>query len=351
MDALRAAGLEDEVAPTPSRRGDRSSASASACRCCSTAARRTRTRRASASSPARSRWLPAELKRPQMQWNQLAVSASTPTTRCSPGSASRRGCTSCTRCTACRPTRRRWPPRASTAASSTRRSGATTCSPPSSTRRSRANRASRCSPTSSRLAGSVRGMTAELYPAIDLRGGRVVRLLQGDYDQRDRSTATTPSPSPRSFADQGATWIHVVDLDAARSGSPENRHVVAAIAARRARSRQVQTGGGVRTVADAEVLADAGVARVVMGSAAVRDPQLVADASRDRRRRRRPRPPRRRARRARVDRGERRAAVRRARLVPRPQRRSSITDIGRDGMLQGPDVEGLAPRRVRPASR
>ena len=73
-------------------------------------------------------------------------------------------------------------------------------------------------------------MTAvELYPAIDLRGGRVVRLTQGDYD-REVAYGDDPVAVAESFAAAGATWIHVVDLDAARTGSPENRSVVAAIA-------------------------------------------------------------------------------------------------------------------------
>ena len=182
-------------------------------------------------------------------------------------------------------------------------------------------------------------MSAELYPAIDLRGGRVVRLLQGDYDQ-ETTYGDDPVAVATSFADQGATWIHVVDLDAARSGSPENRHVVAAIAHAVHGRARVQTGGGVRTIADAEVLADAGVARVVMGSAAVRDPELVAVVSQI-------------------------VAVavgldhRAGELAVHGWTQASgvelfdalgwfpsasafvITDIGRDGMLQGPDTEGL----------
>lgn len=118
----------------------------------------------------------------------------------------------------------------------------------------------------------------DLYPAIDLRGGRAVRLLQGDYD-RETVYGDDPVALARSFAAAGARWIHVVDLDAARSGEPVNRPVIAAIAAAVAGQAEVQTGGGVRGVADAEALAAAGVARVVMGSAAVRDPELVAKAA------------------------------------------------------------------------
>jgi phosphoribosylformimino-5-aminoimidazole carboxamide ribotide isomerase len=118
----------------------------------------------------------------------------------------------------------------------------------------------------------------DLYPAIDLRDGQVVRLRQGDYD--DQTTyGSDPVAVAAGFAAAGARWIHVVDLDAARSGSPVNRPVVAAIAAAVRGQASVQTGGGVRTVADAQALADAGVARVVMGSAAVAQPSLVAEAS------------------------------------------------------------------------
>ena len=121
-------------------------------------------------------------------------------------------------------------------------------------------------------------MIVELYPAIDLCAGQVVRLRQGDY-----ASATVYGDDPVavacSFADAGATWIHVVDLDGARSGSPRNRPIVAAIAAAVAGRSKVQTGGGVRGVDDARQLADAGVDRVVMGSAAIRHPELVGEAA------------------------------------------------------------------------
>ena len=115
----------------------------------------------------------------------------------------------------------------------------------------------------------------DLYPAIDLRGGRVVRLTKGDYDA-ETVYGDDPVSVAESFAAAGAPWVHVVDLDAARSGDPVNRPVVAAIAAALRGRALLQNGGGVRTLADARALADAGVDRVVMGSAAVADPALVA---------------------------------------------------------------------------
>lgn len=183
-------------------------------------------------------------------------------------------------------------------------------------------------------------MTVELYPAIDLRGGRVVRLRQGEYAD-ETVYGEDPEAVADDFAKQGATWIHVVDLDAARTGSPQNRAVVAAIAAAVAGRARVQTGGGVRTAADADALAAAGVARVVMGSAAVADPGLVGLVSTivpvavglDHRN------------------GE--VAVHGwtaasgetvTDLLPRFPKAAAfvITDISRDGMLDGPDLDGLA---------
>ena len=114
----------------------------------------------------------------------------------------------------------------------------------------------------------------DLYPAIDLRAGRAVRLLRGDYDQ-ETVYGDDPVAMATGFADAGASWIHVVDLDAARSGDPVNRPVVEAVVAAVAGRARVQTGGGVRSEADARMLAEAGVARVVMGSAALEAPELV----------------------------------------------------------------------------
>ena len=117
-------------------------------------------------------------------------------------------------------------------------------------------------------------MTAELYPAIDLRGGRAVRLLRGDY-AAETVYSDDPVAVARSFEAAGARWIHVVDLDAARSGEAGNLDLVAAVA--RSVSSRIETGGGVRSAAAAERLLDAGVARVVVGTAAVERPELVTE--------------------------------------------------------------------------
>ena len=104
-----------------------------------------------------------------------------------------------------------------------------------------------------------------LYPAIDVFGGKVVRLRQGEYDD-STVYGVDPVAMALSFVDQGATWVHMVDLDAARSGEPVNRSVIASVARAIAGRASLQVGGGVRTEADAEALAAAGVTRVVMGS-------------------------------------------------------------------------------------
>jgi phosphoribosylformimino-5-aminoimidazole carboxamide ribotide isomerase len=119
-------------------------------------------------------------------------------------------------------------------------------------------------------------MTFRLFPAIDLRGGRCVRLYQGDYD-RETVYGDDPVAQAKAFADAGASWIHVVDLDAARSGEPVNRPVIGAIAA--AVGVPVQTGGGVRSVEAARALFDLGVTRVVVGTAAMTDADLVPAVS------------------------------------------------------------------------
>jgi phosphoribosylformimino-5-aminoimidazole carboxamide ribotide isomerase len=111
-----------------------------------------------------------------------------------------------------------------------------------------------------------------VYPAIDVREGRVVRLRQGDYLQQ---TLYAPDPLQlaRQYAAEGAAWLHLVDLDAARKGGYSILPLLQQIAA--TTSLAVQTGGGVRSETDVAQLLDAGAARVVVGSLAVREPQQV----------------------------------------------------------------------------
>ena len=185
----------------------------------------------------------------------------------------------------------------------------------------------------------------DLYPAIDLRAGRCVRLVEGDFG-RETVYGDDPVEVAGRFAEAGARWIHVVDLDAARTGEAVNRPVVARIAAALSGAgARVQTGGGVRSLDDAAQLIDAGVARVVIGTAAVENPSLVAEASR--------RWPGRVA----VGLDHREGEVRLrgwtegagrqvSDLVPEVVGAGAsaviVTDISRDGRLVGPDIEGLA---------
>jgi phosphoribosylformimino-5-aminoimidazole carboxamide ribotide isomerase len=113
-----------------------------------------------------------------------------------------------------------------------------------------------------------------LYPAIDVRAGRAVRLTRGDFGA-ETVYDDDPVAVARAFAAVGAEWIHVVDLDAARTGVPANLAVVEAIAA--AVRCPVQAGGGVRSLEAAGALLLAGAARVVVGTAAVEQPSLVDD--------------------------------------------------------------------------
>ncbi len=112
-----------------------------------------------------------------------------------------------------------------------------------------------------------------IIPAIDLRGGRVVRLYQGDYQQQT-DYAVEPTALAHQYAAAGAAWLHVVDLDGARSGALDNLHTLMALARS---GLQVQAGGGVRGELDVERLFQAGVTRVVVGSLAIREPQRVVD--------------------------------------------------------------------------
>jgi phosphoribosylformimino-5-aminoimidazole carboxamide ribotide isomerase len=125
--------------------------------------------------------------------------------------------------------------------------------------------------------GSGAGAGFDLYPAVDLLGGRCVRLYQGDYDAVT-AYGDDPVAQARGFVAEGADWVHVVDLDAARSGEPVNRPLIEAVAA--AVDVPVQVGGGVRDDAAADALLGAGVRRVVVGTAALQDPGWVTRLAR-----------------------------------------------------------------------
>ena len=114
--------------------------------------------------------------------------------------------------------------------------------------------------------------TFTAYPAIDVRDGHVVRLLQGDYDRETRY-ADDPFAIAMRYADAGAQWLHLVDLDAARAGG----YTLAPLLRRIADDGRlrVQTGGGVRDEAAVAAMLDAGASRVVIGSLAVREPERV----------------------------------------------------------------------------
>jgi phosphoribosylformimino-5-aminoimidazole carboxamide ribotide isomerase len=114
--------------------------------------------------------------------------------------------------------------------------------------------------------------TTLVIPAIDLRDGAVVRLRQGDYDQQT-TFPVDPLTLARRYRQAGASWLHVVDLDGARSGRFTHLALVAALAGE---GLLVQAGGGIRDVDGVQALFDAGVERVVIGSVAVREPQKVA---------------------------------------------------------------------------
>jgi phosphoribosylformimino-5-aminoimidazole carboxamide ribotide isomerase len=181
----------------------------------------------------------------------------------------------------------------------------------------------------------------DLYPAIDIRDGRVVQLRQGDYG-RETHYDDDPVAVARRFEASGVRWIHVVDLDAARDGGDANLDVIAAICADV--SVRVQTGGGVRTIEDAGNRFAAGVTRVVVGSAAVERPELVDEL-------------------AKMHPGQVAVgidargldvaihgwaqatghdAVALAKRFDRPGVAALVvTEIGRDGMLVGPDLDQL----------
>ncbi|HSK21897.1 MAG TPA: 1-(5-phosphoribosyl)-5-[(5-phosphoribosylamino)methylideneamino]imidazole-4-carboxamide isomerase [Egicoccus sp.] len=113
-----------------------------------------------------------------------------------------------------------------------------------------------------------------LYPAVDIKGGRAVRLTQGRADA-ETVYDDDPVAAAQRFADAGTTWLHVVDLDAAFTGEPRNRHLIEAIVD--ATGCRVQASGGVRTLADVEASLAYGADRVVIGTMALSEPNFVAE--------------------------------------------------------------------------
>lgn len=183
----------------------------------------------------------------------------------------------------------------------------------------------------------------ELIPAIDVLGGRCVRLAQGRYDEA-AVYGDDPGEVARRFAAHPIPRLHVVDLDAARSGRRANEDAIRAIV-RAATGVPVQLGGGIRSHADIDAAFALGVDRVVLGTAALRDPDLVRDAAR--------RSPGRIV--VGIDARDGRVAVQgwletsdaRASEVARRFEDAGVaaivyTDIARDGMLAGPNLESVA---------
>jgi phosphoribosylformimino-5-aminoimidazole carboxamide ribotide isomerase len=181
-----------------------------------------------------------------------------------------------------------------------------------------------------------------LYPAIDIRDGHAVRLTQGDYD-RETAYDADPVDAAKRWEQDGARWLHVVDLDGARAGEPVNlehvRRIVAGVAI------PIQLGGGLRDSKKVEEAISAGAERVILGTAAVRDPELaeaIAAAHGDRLV-------------VSVDAKNGRVAAEGwtedadlgpaeviARLTERGVQRFVHTPVEVDGLMEGPDSAGLA---------
>ncbi|HSK96684.1 MAG TPA: 1-(5-phosphoribosyl)-5-[(5-phosphoribosylamino)methylideneamino]imidazole-4-carboxamide isomerase [Euzebyales bacterium] len=184
-------------------------------------------------------------------------------------------------------------------------------------------------------------MSLRLLPAVDIRNGRAVRLTRGKADA-ETIYDDDPVAAAQRWVDQGSRWLHVVDLDAAFEGDPRNRHLIADICA--ATGARVQASGGIRTLDDIGRSVAYGATRVVIGTMALEDPTFVAkalaehgdrivvglDADGTTLR----------ARGWTTESGDLFAAL--ERLTEVGVRRFVFTDIARDGMLGGPNLERLA---------
>ncbi len=115
-----------------------------------------------------------------------------------------------------------------------------------------------------------------LFPAIDIKDGKVVRLTQGDYNQVTEYNEN-PVKHASEWAKKGTRWLHIVDLDAAKAGAPVNRDIIAAIA--KTSGLKVQVGGGIRSLEMAADYLESGVSRVIVGTRAVEDPLFLGELS------------------------------------------------------------------------
>lgn len=192
----------------------------------------------------------------------------------------------------------------------------------------------------------------DLFPAIDIRGGRVVRLSQGEAD-REKAYSSDPVAQAEQFVADGARWIHVVDLDRA-FGTGDNLAILRSIVQRVSGRVQVQTGGGIRNLDALKAVLELGVTRAVLGTATVTDPELVPGAIK-----------------AAgpdgvvigLDAKDGKVAIRGwvektdllvedvcRRVLTQGARHVVYTDVGRDGMLNGPDIDGALRLKALGAS-
>ncbi|WP_134704491.1 1-(5-phosphoribosyl)-5-[(5-phosphoribosylamino)methylideneamino]imidazole-4-carboxamide isomerase [Ammoniphilus sp. YIM 78166] len=114
-----------------------------------------------------------------------------------------------------------------------------------------------------------------IYPAIDIRGGKCVRLIQGDYNQ-ETVYGDSPVDMAKQWEEQGAAWVHLVDLDGAKAGAPVNDEVILEIA--QSLKVPVQVGGGIRNMEQVARYLDGGVSRVILGTSAIQDRPFVEEA-------------------------------------------------------------------------
>ncbi|MBP1896756.1 1-(5-phosphoribosyl)-5-[(5-phosphoribosylamino)methylideneamino]imidazole-4-carboxamide isomerase [Paenibacillus lactis] len=180
-----------------------------------------------------------------------------------------------------------------------------------------------------------------IYPAIDIRGGKCVRLVQGDYNQ-ETVYNDNPLEVAKSWESQGGSFIHLVDLDGAKAGHPVNDEIIGSIAS--SVNVPVQVGGGLRTLADVERLLGLGVSRVIIGTAAIEDRAFTEevlgrygdkvaigiDARNGYV-----------ATRGWLETSEVQAEVLAKELAAKGAETFIFTDISRDGMMQGPNVEAI----------